>query len=270
MLIATAGEWLDKNVIALDIGTNTEISLITPEGKIRSLSCASGPAFEGYHIKDGTRAKTGAIERIQITPGEVAYATIGGTSPVGICGSGIVDAVAQLYLAGVLTENGRIEPDTHSRVRQDGDQRYFVLVDEENAGGRRQITVTQDDIREIQLAKASIQTGIQVLIAESGTSLEQIDQVIIAGAFGSYIDIPNAVAIGMLPSLPLDRFKQVGNAAGIGAKMALLSTRVRSEARSLHSRVSYIELARYPNFAKVFAKNCQLKPYDVPPDDRAF
>ena len=251
MLLATAADWSSQTVLALDIGTNTEISLISPGRTIACLSCASGPAFEGYHIKDGTRAKPGAIERIQLSNGDIQYKTIADASPAGICGSGILDAVAQLNLAGVLAESGRMQVGSHPRVRQQEDKR----------AERKEITVTQDDIREIQLAKAAIQTGIQVLVAESGLSLAAIDKVIIAGAFGSYIDVANAVAIGMLPALPLERFSQVGNAAGIGAKLALLSRTQRVEAQALHGRVNYVELAQYPKFGYIFAQNCKLKPY---------
>ncbi len=261
MLLATAAEWSGQTVLALDIGTNTEISLISPGRAITCLSCASGPAFEGYHIKDGTRAKPGAIERIQLSDGDIQFKTIEDAPPAGICGSGILDAVAQLHLAGVLAENGRMQLDAHPRLRQQGDRREFVLVEEDRRAERKEITVTQDDIREIQLAKAAIQTGIQVLIAESGLPLQAIDRVIIAGAFGSYIDVANAIAIGMLPTLPLERFKQVGNAAGIGAKLALLSRSKRAEAQALHSRVNYVELAQYPRFGYIFAQNCKLKPY---------
>jgi uncharacterized 2Fe-2S/4Fe-4S cluster protein (DUF4445 family) len=261
MLMATAGEWSHQNVLALDIGTNTEISLITAVGKIISLSCASGPAFEGYHIHDGTRATRGAIERVLITPDEVYYQTIEGAPASGVCGSGILDAVAQLRVAEVLSDNGRMRVGSHARVRQDGDQREFVLVPGSEREVGKGITVTQGDVREVQLAKAAIQTGIQVLMAESGVSLQEIDKVIIAGAFGSYIDVPNAIAIGMLPPLPPDRFKQVGNAAGMGARLGLLSTEMRSEARALCSRVNYIELARYPDFSRVFGRSCQLRPY---------
>ena len=128
---------------------------------------------------------------------------------------------------------------------------------------RKEIIVTQDDVREIQLAKAAIQTGIQVLLAERGLPLEAVEQVIIAGAFGSYIDVPNALATGMLPPLPLERFNQVGNAAGIGAKLALLSGRKRRQAQAFQRRVRYIELATYPRFAYIFAQNCKLKPFAV-------
>jgi uncharacterized 2Fe-2S/4Fe-4S cluster protein (DUF4445 family) len=261
MLLATTADWSNQTVLALDIGTNTEISLLTPTGGISTLSCASGPAFEGYHIKDGTRAKPGAIERIQLNDGQIQYKTIEDAPPAGICGSGILDAVAQLHLAGVLTENGWMQLEGHSRMRQQGDQREFVLVEADRQAERKEITVTQDDIREIQLAKAAIQTGIQVLLAENGLLLESVDKVIIAGAFGSYIDVANAVAIGMLPALPLDRFTQVGNPAGIGAKLALLSGPKRAEAQLLQGRVNYIELAKYPRFAYIFAQNCKLRPY---------
>jgi uncharacterized 2Fe-2S/4Fe-4S cluster protein (DUF4445 family) len=262
MLLVTAAERSNRTVLALDIGTNTEISLLTPRTEaISTLSCASGPAFEGYHIKDGTRANPGAIERIQLSGDNIQYKTIEDRSPTGICGSGILDAVAQLHLAGVLRENGRMQLDTHPRVRQQGDRREFVLVEADPQAERKEIIVTQADIREIQLAKAAIQTGIQVLLAESGLSVEAVDEVFIAGAFGSYIDVPNAVAIGMLPALPMDRFTQVGNAAGIGAKLALLSGPKRAEAQALQGRVNYIELATYPRFAYIFARNCQLKPF---------
>jgi uncharacterized 2Fe-2S/4Fe-4S cluster protein (DUF4445 family) len=145
-------------------------------------------------------------------------------------------------------------------VRLSGDQPEFLLAGDGGPAGSAEISVTQDDVREIQLAKAAIQTGVQVLIAESRARVEDIDQVIIAGAFGSYIDVANAVAIGLLPALPLQRFKQVGNAAGMGAKLALLSTPKRAEAQALSARINYIELATYPKFSNLFARNCRLKP----------
>ena len=260
MLLATAEDWRGRTAVALDIGTNTEISLVTPDGAIASLSCPSGPAFEGYHIKDGTRATTGAIERIQITADEVRYQTIGGAAPAGICGSGILDAVGQLHLAGVLSDNGRILPGSHPRVRVDDPLREFVLTEPGANSGRKAISVTQEDVREILLAKAAIQTGIHVLLAEAGVAPDDLDVIVIAGAFGSYIDVENAMAIGMFPRLPLERFKQVGNAAGAGARLALISDRVRAEARDLYTRVTYVELARYPGFARLFGRSCRLEP----------
>ncbi len=250
MLLATEEIWKDKGlVIALDIGTNTEISLID-NGEISSVSCASGPAFEGAHIKNGMRAANGAIERVQLINNQVKYETIGGVPPIGLCGSGILDAVAQLYLAGIINRDGRIN--NRPRVRIHKKQREFVLVDEEEQGNSQAITIAQKDVREIQLAKAAILSGIKVLLQKRGHSEKEIKKVIIAGAFGSYINVMSAVSIGMLPLLSLDRFQQVGNAAGIGAKLALLSNNKRAEAQAIACKTSYIELAAAPNFEKIF------------------
>ncbi|PWH15619.1 MAG: ferredoxin [Ardenticatenia bacterium] len=257
VLIATARTWSEGTTLVLDIGTNTEVSLITPAGAITSLSCASGPAFEGYHIQHGIRATAGAIERVQITSEHVFYKTIHDAPPVGICGSGILDAIAQLRLAGVLGENGAFRADSHPRLRRIDNQWHFVLAEQDG----RLITVTQQDVREIQLAKAAIQTGIEALLRENGIAAEQVSKVLIVGAFGSYIDIANAVAIGMLPALPLERFAQIGNAAGVGARQLLLSDSLRQAARALHTRVRFIELALYPGFGKMFAMNCRLMPH---------
>ncbi|MCX7851298.1 MAG: ASKHA domain-containing protein, partial [Caldilineales bacterium] len=261
MLLATEHEWQGRTAVALDIGTNTEISLVLPDGRIRTVSCASGPAFEGYHIRDGMRAQPGAVERVRIDGQGVHVQTIAAAAPVGICGSGILDAVAQLYRAGILNEAGRMVPGAHPRVREQDGQREFVLVEAAADGSARPIGITQHDVREIQLAKASIQTGIALLLAEGGVAPEQIERFIIAGAFGAYIDVANAVAIGMFPDLPLDRFRQVGNAAGIGAKLALLSTHLRRRARELRRRVAYLELATHPHFARLFARSCRLRPF---------
>jgi len=251
MLLAT-NVWQSEGVtLALDIGTNTEVSLIS-DGDLASVSCASGPAFEGAHIKHGMRAATGAIERIRLVDDRVEYQTVDLARPSGICGSGILDCVAQLYLAGVLGANGRMAD--HPRVRTAEGQREFVLVSEEERGKVPAITFTQQDVREVQLAKGAIRAGIQVLLDTKGCSTQEIDQVIIAGAFGSYMEVASAVTIGMLPSLPLDRFRQVGNAAGMGAKVALLSRHKRAEAQSIARRVHYIELTSAPHFVQTFVE----------------
>jgi uncharacterized 2Fe-2S/4Fe-4S cluster protein (DUF4445 family) len=258
MLLATAEEWRGTCAIVLDIGTNTEITLTLPDGTMRSVSCPSGPAFEGYHIGSGMRATEGAIEQIHIGADWVSLQVIGGRMPVGICGSGIVDALGQLHLAGVLSPNGRIELDSHPRVREADGRREFVLVPEDAATGQRAIPVTQEDVREILLAKAAIQTGIDVLLADTGFAPAELERIVIAGAFGSYLDVANAVAIGMLPPLPLERFRQVGNAAGMGAKLALTSRTIRAQARELRTSIDYIELAGYPRFARRYADSCRL------------
>lgn len=251
MLLATEAWQAEGVVLAMDIGTNTEVCLVS-NGEMTSLSCASGPAFEGAHIKHGMRAANGAIEHLRLVNKRVKYQTIGGAPPVGLCGSGILDAVAQLYLAGVLDANGRMGAD-HPQVRVHEGEREFVLVGEEERDGDPAITVTQHDVRELQLAKGAIRTGIQVLMETNGRSDEEIGKVIIAGAFGTYINVASAVTIGMLPQLPLDRFWQVGNAAGMGAKLALISRSKRAEAQAIAGRVRYIELATTPHFAHTFA-----------------
>jgi len=260
-LLATEA-WQAKGVVVvLDIGTNTEVSLVN-DGKISSVSCASGPAFEGGHIKDGMRAASGAIERLRIENGVIQYQTIDKAPPVGICGSGIVDALAQLHLHGIVNQSGRML-DNHPGVHTHQKKREFVLVSQEKRDGHPAIVITQQDVRELQKAKAAIRTGIQVLLEANGCSDEKIDQVIIAGAFGSYIDVTSAMTLGMLPSLPLNRFHQVGNAAGMGAKLALLSVSQQSQAQAIASQVHYIELARYPDFLETFTEALYLGRYRI-------
>jgi len=261
MLLATDAWQAKETTVALDIGTNTEVSLIY-KGKIVTTSCASGPAFEGGHIKYGMRAATGAIERLRIDGDRVQYQTIDGAPPVGICGSGILDALAQLYLAKIIDEGGRII-DNRPRVRAFKGQREFVLVAKEERYGKPAITITQHDVRELQLAKAAIRTGIQVLLETAGCAEDDIRQVIIAGAFGTYIDVTSAVAIGMLPSLPLKRFRQVGNAAGMGAKLALISLKSQARAEAIARRVAYMELASNPNFQPTFMQASYLGRYRI-------
>jgi uncharacterized 2Fe-2S/4Fe-4S cluster protein (DUF4445 family) len=208
------------------------------------------------------RAAAGAIERLRIINDVIQYQTIDEAPPVGICGSGILDALAQLYLAKVIDESGRIV-NNRWRVRNYRGQREFVLVGREERGRQPAITITGHDVRELQLAKAAIRTGIQVLLEASGCAEDDVRQVIIAGAFGTYIDVASAVAIGMLPPLPLNRFRQVGNAAGMGAKLALVSLAKRAEAQAIASKVKYIELASVPNFAQTFVQASYLGRYRI-------
>jgi uncharacterized 2Fe-2S/4Fe-4S cluster protein (DUF4445 family) len=261
MLLATNAWQAKKTTVALDIGTNTEVSLVY-EGKILTTSCASGPAFEGAHIRHGMRAAAGAIERLRTDGDRVRYQTIDGAPPVGICGSGILDALAQLYAARVIDDGGRMM-DNRPRVRAYKGRREFVLISKEEREGKPAITITQPDVRELQLAKAAIRTGIQILLETAGCTENDIRQVIIAGAFGTYIDISSAVTIGMLPPLPLNRFRQVGNAAGTGARLALISLRSRAQAQAVASGVSYVELASSPGFQPIFTQAGYLGRYRI-------
>lgn len=257
MLLATGVAQSKGVVLAIDIGTNTEVCLAN-HGTLTSVSCASGPAFEGAHIRHGMRATPGAIEHLRLVDDQIEYQTIGDGPPVGLCGSGILDALAEFYLAGIVDRGGRMRE--HPRVRGEGKAREFVLVGQDEGGdGRPAITLTQKDVRELQLAKGAMRTGINVLLEANGLLADDVDQVIIAGAFGTYIDIASAITIGMLPRLPLDRFQQVGNAAGMGAKQALISRSKRAEAQALASQIGYIELASVPQFAKTFAQAMYLE-----------
>jgi len=251
MLIATQHWWSSGTVIVLDIGTNTEVSLVS-DGEIFTVSCASGPAFEGAHILNGMRAVNGAIERLRLVGGQVEYQTVGHEAPLGICGSGIMDAVAQLRLAGIVDQRGKLGE--HPRVRSRDGRREFVLVSRDEGNGAQDIVITQEDIREVQLAKGAIRTGIQLLLAATGHTEDEVDRIVIAGVFGNYMDVASAVTIRLLSPLPLGCFQQVGNAAGMGAKLALISESRRAEAQSIAEKVHYIELATNPRFAETFAQ----------------
>ncbi len=247
----------EGTVMAIDIGTNTEISLVS-KGRISSCSCASGPAFEGAHIQHGMRAAPGAIERVLMTEGEFKTFTIDDQPPVGICGSGILDVVAEMKSAKLMDEKGAFK-DGPLLVREEGQQAHqIILVPREKSGIERDITISRKDVNEIQLAKAAIRAGQEILLKEAGIHPEDIDQVIVAGAFGTYINIPNAIAIGMFPKIPLDRFQQVGNAAGMGAIQALLSVEKREIIRKIIQEVEYIELTTRADFQQIFMQAMYL------------
>jgi uncharacterized 2Fe-2S/4Fe-4S cluster protein (DUF4445 family) len=250
MLVASRVWETDQRLLAVDIGTNTEITLVS-NGRMLTCSCASGPAFEGAHIKDGMRAAPGAIERVQILDGKIRLQTISGSSPVGICGSGILDAVAEMLNAGILDKRGSFRLDER-HVRSIQGKPEFVLSPAVETGHQRDITVSRKDVNEIQLAKGAIRSGIDILLEEAGISAMDLDSVVVAGAFGTYIDIGSAIRVGMFPEIPLGRFHQVGNAAGAGAKDLLISSELRRKATEIRGRVEYIELTTHQAFMTTF------------------
>ncbi len=244
MLLATDA-WKSKhNLIALDIGTNTEISLITL-GKVSCCSCASGPAFEGAHIREGMRAAPGAIERVRWHELEFQWQSIENKPPVGICGSGILDMVAALQDGNLIKPTG---------VWQSGLGSETVLVPAVKTGLGRDLVVTRKDVHEIQLAKSAIRSGVEVLLAKAGLSLSDLDGFKVAGAFGTYLDLRSAVRTGMFPPIPMERFQQVGNAAGVGAKQMLLSVEKRADAERIARTIQYIELTEEATFTPFFMK----------------
>jgi uncharacterized 2Fe-2S/4Fe-4S cluster protein (DUF4445 family) len=250
MLLAAGVGHSKKNVLAIDIGTNTEISLSRGD-RIVSCSCASGPAFEGAHIQDGMRASAGAIERVQIVDGEVRTYTIDDQPAIGICGSGILDAVAEMLDAGAIESSGKLHK-AHPMMVGSGKDAHLPLVSAEQSGHGKAIRVTGADVHEIQLAKGAIRAGTDVLLDEAGLRADELDQVIVAGAFGTYLNLESALRIGMFPDLPTGRFRQVGNAAGAGAKMLLVSREKRQEMELLPQKMRYIELTTYEGFQDRF------------------
>jgi uncharacterized 2Fe-2S/4Fe-4S cluster protein (DUF4445 family) len=177
--------------------------------------------------------------------------TIGGQPPVGLCGTGILTAISEMLENGVLDGRGAFDRSAE-RVRTVERRAEFVLVPAAESGHGRELVVTRKDVHEIQLAKGAIRAGIGVLMNEAGITYDQVDEWVIAGAFGTYLDLRSAQRVGMFPPAPLERFQQVGNAAGVGAKQMLLSTQKRVESHKITSRVHYVELTIYPDFTQRF------------------
>ena len=245
-LLATQKQWnLATTSLVMDIGTNTEISLIH-EGKILSASCPSGPALEGGHISCGMRAAEGAIERVRIENGRITVEVIGKTKAIGLCGSGVLDAVAAMHRGAIIDHSGRLAMN-HPDIGLAEGKRYAML-----APG---VYLFQHDIRAIQLAKAAVRTGVEMLVKEMGIEESRIERFIVAGAFGAYIDVVGGKETGLFPDLPLERFEQVGNVAGAGIRQTLTSRAVREQGRRLAARCRYIELSSLRGFQKCFLRN---------------
>ena len=229
-----------KNLLLIDIGTNGEIALVH-KGNILCCSCAAGPAFEGAHIACGTGAVKGAIDHAKIIDGMLAYSTIRNFPASGICGSGLIDLTACLIEEGIISPMGRMSED-------------FKISEN--------VYLAKKDIREIQLAKAAIAAGIDILISESGISESDIDEVLIAGGFGNFINLENACRIGLLPKSLLSKIRPIGNAAGEGARIALVSKEARANLDMIQSRSRYIELAAHPDFADLYADHLPFESLD--------
>lgn len=267
-LLAT-GLAQDKGVrLLVDVGTNGEIILGSSDRTVATAAPA-GPAFEGAQIKDGMRASEGAIETVTIDSEGIKLQIIGDVSPTGICGSGLLDAVAQLRLTGLLLPSGRMvtSDEAHQLVSAEIADRIiseesgmlsFVLVWPDESVSGRPIVLSQRDIRELQFAKAAISSGIDVIMRELAVKQEDLIQIYLAGSFGNYITPQSARIIGLVPPVPVERIQAVGNAAGEGAKMALLSFREREVARSIPTIVEYHELSGRTDFNHSFISVLQF------------
>jgi uncharacterized 2Fe-2S/4Fe-4S cluster protein (DUF4445 family) len=244
----------------IDVGTNSEIALGSVD-RVLATAAPAGPAFEAAQIRCGMRAAEGAIEGLRIVEDGLSLDVIGDTDPVGMCGSGLVDAVAELVHAELLDHSGRFiadeiaaerfAPDLANRLTKIGEERVFVLH-WRGADPANSVFLSQRDVRELQFAKASIATGWQILLRELGVEPSEITQVLLAGSFGAYLTPLSAVRIGLVPELALPRIVSAGNVAGEGAKIAALSLRERAEAQSILREVEYVELSGRADFNDLF------------------
>ena len=230
--------------LMIDIGTNGEMVLGNKD-RLACCSTAAGPAFEGAKIECGMRGAAGAVDHVVYKDGKWSYTTVGNAAPVGLCGSGLIDLVAQLCHAGLIDEGGHLE----SGQKTPG---IFVLVPPEDAGNEKGVYLTQKDIGEVQLAKAAIAAGIHLLMEQLDITEKDIQKVYIAGAFGNYMNPESAAMIGMLPASLLERITPVGNAAGEGAKIALLNKKERREMDQTVKNMEFVELAASPKFQDCF------------------
>ncbi len=241
-MIAAGLDKPQNNVLFIDIGTNGEIGLSTETG-LHFCSAAAGPALEGAHIRCGMPGTMGAVGKVYIDGDMIRYETVGGKTAIGICGSGIIDAVAVMLEAGLLDETGAIYEEDEvdgfaDYLGEDWDGNTVFLIDT-----AREIYLSGKDIREIQLAKAAIAAGIRTLIHKAGIEISEITEVVLAGGFGSHIDAKNACRIGLIPRELSGKVRSVGNVAGAGAVMYLLSREARASAQTIVKRSDYIELS---------------------------
>lgn len=256
MILACGLDRCSGPTLGVDIGTNTEIVLVKPEpnGGIFVSSCASGPAFEGAHIRDGMRAASGAIEKFHMTADGPVVSTVNGDPPVGLCGSGIVDVLSELLRAEIIDEKGHLQTNHHQHIRSGPNGAVYVLIPGESSGTGRDILLTQRDISEIQLAKGAIQAGIRTLLVKTDTSVDEVEDVYIAGAFGCCLNIESALSIGLLPAMPKARFIRAGNAAAAGASLTLVSKEERKRAVAIALQAQHVETANDPQFNRFFAQ----------------
>jgi len=246
MIIATEMHTREEITMAIDIGTNTEIALGNREG-ILVTSCASGPAFEGSGIACGTGSVEGAIQRLQIAPGgRVSFDTIGNGPPIGICGSGLIDALAELLEHGIIDWTGKFT----------GGRERFTLAER-----GRGVYLDGSDLDNLKLAKAAVAAGAGVLLERAGVGADSLSRLFLAGAFGTYIDVTNANRIGMLPGIPPERVVKVGNASIEGAAMVLLSRESRREAEELAGKITHVSLEQDPAFQDRFIEELCFPEY---------
>jgi len=256
----------DKLTLFIDVGTNGEIVLGNNDWLI-SCACSAGPAFEGSGVHSGMRATMGAIEEVWIntTTYEPTYHTIGDAPPQGICGSGIISLMAEMFVTGVMDKAGKINQDLDTpRIRKgEHGMEYVVAWKKETRGKKEDIVITEVDISNLLRAKAAIYAGFSVLVRSVGLELADVEQLLIGGAFGKYIDVEKAIQIGLLPDMPWDRFDFLGNTSALGAYTALLCPDLRQKVVGIANKMTYLELSADNTFYDEFTKALFLPHTDM-------
>jgi len=244
--------------IAVDIGTNGEVLLGSRE-RLWACSAPAGPALEGAQIRHGMRGALGAIDRVTVDD-DIHVHTIGQVDALGICGSGIIDLLAGLLDRGVIDWTGLIQVDARDalpprlaeRVVMRGEERQVIVLRPGEAGARQEIVLTQDDVRQVQLAKGAIASGVMMLQHVAGVPAEAVSELMLAGGFGNYVSVESALRIGLIPPLPRERIRYVGNAASLGAQLCLVSETERARAATVAARIEHVSLAAHPDFEGIF------------------
>ncbi|MDD5255741.1 MAG: ASKHA domain-containing protein [Candidatus Omnitrophica bacterium] len=233
--------------ILIDIGTNGEVVLGNRDFLI-SCAASAGPAFEGSGVSCGMRASKGAIQKVKIKPVsfDVSYSTMGSLKPLGICGSGYIDIIAQMLNAGVIDKGGKIKDAAHKRIRLGDEGREFVIADKQASGTGKDIVITESDIENLKRAKAAIYAGVSMLVRHMELDLSRVERVFIAGGFGTYLDMENAIRIGLLPDMPKNKFVFIGNSSLSGSREMLLSSRAADTAADVARKMTYLELSSEP------------------------
>ena len=252
----------------IDVGTNGEI-VLGNQDFLMTAACSAGPAFEGGGIRWGMRAEEGAVEAITIDPKtlEPGYKTVGDQPPRGICGSGMIELLGELFLKRIIDPNGKFKKDLdHPRIIQFHNEPAYIIEFGENTAVEEDIIFTETDISSLMLSKAAVYAGFSVLLEEAGMTFQEIDQVIITGGFGQYLDIDQAVTIGLLPDINREKFKYLGNSSIAGAYMALLSEQYRAETLTVSNSMTYIDFSSNVRFMDEFT-SAQFLPHT---DAKAF
>lgn len=251
-IMASGMHLSDRISMLIDVGTNGEIALGNKEFFI-TCSTSAGPAFEGGETKHGMRASTGAIERVEISDGEVNYAVINNDRPRGICGSGLIDLISELFLNEIIDPRGKFIVDSglSNRIRAGEFCPEFIVVPKEEAGIDSDIVITEKDIENIIITKAAIYAGASTL-TRVGTPFDQLDKIYIAGGFGHYINVDRAIVLGLLPDLPKEKFEFIGNGSVLGAQLCLTGNEKRKEAEEIAKKATYLDLSKERSFTEEY------------------